>query len=162
MDERLKIPEEWINIGDANPERHGGIFVRWKGDMWHIIQSRHFADLPKGISDQEHMFEHMWMEPMDIFENGEDIYGGLDPWAKKQLESFNNCPFGLELVNDPSLLPEDESHEDFINWVLDNHANWLITSLCYAYTSYCGGYDTDFDSDYWGYLENCGIEESEF
>jgi hypothetical protein len=152
-----ETPSEWVNYGDVNPERHGGIFVKWDNDMWHIIETTHFADLPKGMSDNEHMFTHMFMEPMDIWTNGNPTKGFTER-AMKELQSFNNM--GFDPLN-PGEIPEGESYQEYVEWYMDSYMRRLVGNLAFAFTQYIHG-DTDYSEDYWGYLEHYGIEESNF
>lgn len=163
MDKRLKIPKEWINIGDVNPERHGGIFVKWDRDMWEIVTTTHYADLPKDLAKGRHMFERGWLEPMEIFENPDNLTEGFTDWATKELQSFHKPPFEIESLNNPDeYIPDSVTIDEHINWILDNEAMWIVTNAAFAYEGYYGLRDMDFSEDYWSYLENYGIEKEKF
>lgn len=156
--ELYKIPENWQNFGDVNPERHGGLFVKWERDMWHIIKTIHFADLPKGVAKGQHMFQHMWLEPMDFWVNGNPSEG-FNEWAIDQLEEYGkHKPFSYN----PKVIQEESSMTEFMEHILEENGLWLIGSIAYSFANYYGGYDTDFNADYWDYLENYGVKEENF
>lgn len=164
IDERLKVPENWVNVGDANPERHGGIFVKWDSVCnWHIIETRHYADLPHGLTEKEHMFEHIYPNTDEMWENPKNLKEGFTDWFMKELDSFHNPSVDPRFFENPeSELPENETIDEFIDWLLEENAERLVLDFAFAYTGYYGGHTTDFSEDYWGYLENYGIEEENF
>jgi len=158
MSEPYAIPENWQNYGDVNPERHGGLFVVWERDMWHCIETRHHADLPDGISEDEHMFEHVWIEPMDIWIDG-DPYQGFTDDALRFFGEYSRQPFNIS--NDPDL-PEGETYESYVDYYMENEIEWVVSTYIMSHVGYYGGRRPDFESDYWGYLENQGIDVSRF
>lgn len=164
MDDRLKIPTEWQNIGDVNPERHGGIFIRYDnvGD-YHVIETRHYADLPDGLTESEHMFEHSYVPIDDMLQDPEDLSKGFTDWFLRKLDEYHNPVVDPVYFENPeNELPENETIGDLMEWVLEEKANELISTFLHSHVSYYGGYSTDFDSDYWGYLENHGIDKENF
>jgi len=159
MTNLYKIPQEWTNYGDANPERHGGLFVKWDNGMWHCVQTTHFADLPKDMTDNEHMFEDIYVEPMDIWKNG-NPYDGFTKDALKFFGEYSTQPFNV--TNDPDL-PENETYKDYVNFYLQNEIEWIISTFIFSFVGYYhANRKTDFAKDYWGYLETYGIEKENF
>ena len=152
-------PTEWQNYGDVNPERYGGIFVRWDRDMWEVIETTHHADLPKDFSENEHMFEHMWIEPMDIWVNG-NPYEGFTDRMKSGFESFSNLP--IHIYNDSDELPKGETYRDYVNYYLENEWDRLIGYVIHHMRGYVDSSPVNFSSDYWGYLEKYGINRKDF
>ena len=149
-------PTQWENHGDINPERHGGLFVKWDNGMWHMIETTHYADLPEFLSENEHMFSHMYIEPQDVWENG-NPYNGFTERMLKELKSFSNLPF--EPMNpDSDSMPKNESYGDYVEWYLSNHSNRLVGLVCHSMRGYVDS-TNNFSNDYWGYLGNYGIEQ---
>lgn len=157
MTENYKIPKEWHNFGDINPKRHGGLFVKWDRDMWQIIKTTHYQDLPNGMTDNEFMFEQIYMEPMDIWKDGKPENGFTD-WAIDELENNYNKPF----TYNPTEIQEESSMSEFMDWVLKNHGVWLIGTLAFGFAHYYSTHDNDFEEDYWSYLQSFGIEKEDF
>lgn len=151
-------PQEWQNYGDVNPERHGGLFVKWEHGMWHCIETRHFADLPDGISEDEHMFTHVWVEPQDIWIDG-DPYEGFTDDALKFFSEYSRQPFNIS--NNPDL-PEGETYESYVDYYMQDEIEWIVSTYIHSHVGYYGGNDTDFSPDYWNYLENQGIDTARF
>lgn len=40
-----RVPDRYRNFGDANPEAHGGIWVQWDFDQWHVVRTQPLAEL---------------------------------------------------------------------------------------------------------------------
>ena len=155
-------PKEWQNYGDINPERHGGIFVKWDGHMWKVIETRHYANLPKDLSENEHMFEHMWIEPMDIWANS-DPYEGFTDRMKSGLESFSNLPFVVfNPENADKHMPDNETYEDYVNHYLENEWERLIGYVIHHMRGYVDSRPVNFSPKYWNYLEKYGINRKDF
>jgi len=152
-------PNKWQNYGDVNPERHGGIFVKWDRDMWHIVETRHYADLPKDLSENEHMFEHMWIEPMDIWVNG-NPYEGFTDRMKSGFESFSSLPFDPTMSE--SELPDSETYQDYVNHYLENEWDRLIGYVIHHMRGYVDSRPVNFSPEYWNYLEKYGINRKDF
>lgn len=141
-------PNEWVNYGDVNPQKHGGIFVKWTNGHWHIIETR------------GSYMNHHYIDPNDVWVEGEPLNGFTD-WAADQLESYSNGPFHLNDVNNPDL-PDDVTFAEHMRWIVDNHTEWIVGSLAIAYVGYYGPHKSEKAEDYWAYLENYGIEEQNF
>jgi hypothetical protein len=155
-------PTEWQNYGDVNPERHGGIFVKWDRDMWEVIETRHYADIHDSVSENQHMFEHMWIEPMDIWVNG-NPYNGFTDRMLSGLDSFSNLPFVVfNPENADKHMPDNETYEGYVNHYLEDEWNRLIGYVVHVMTQYADSDPLNFDEDYWGYLEKYGIEKENF
>ena len=151
-------PTEWENYGDVNPERYGGLFVKWDKGMWHLIETTHYADLPKFLSENEHMFSHMYIEPQDVWKNG-NPYKGFTDRMLKELKSFSNLPFvPFNPENADKNMPKDESYTDYVEWYLSEHTNRLMGLVCHSIRGYADP-TNDFSTDYWSYLESYDIEQ---
>ena len=151
-------PTEWENYGDLNPERHGGLFVKWDKGMWHLIETTHHADIPEFLSKNEHMFSHMYIEPQDVWKNG-DPYKGFTNRMLKELKSFSNLPFvPFNPENADKNMPKDESYTDYVEWYLSEHTNRLMGLVCHSMRGYVDP-TNDFSTDYWSYLESYDIEQ---
>lgn len=151
-------PKNWQNFGDKNPKRYGSIFVKWTNGEWHIIETTHYGDIHSSVSENEHMFEHMFMEPRDIFEKGE-IKNGFTYWAKQRLKECSNKPF--HLLESESELPENETYDDYMEWIVNNHLETVLGILSSAYKLHADK-KTDFSKNYWDYLSNYGINPDNF
>lgn len=46
---RYAAPQEWHNFGDASPGMHGGVWLRWDGTGWDVVETVPLADT--GITD---------------------------------------------------------------------------------------------------------------
>jgi len=152
-------PTEWQNYGDINPERYGGIFVKWEGHMWKVIETRHYADLPKDLSENEHMFEHMWIEPMDIWVNSEP-YEGFTERMLNGFDSFSSLPFDPTMSE--SELPDSETYQDYVNHYLENEWESLLPYVIYHMRGYVDSRPVNFSPEYWNYLEKYGINRKDF
>ena len=159
--DKLKVPKEWINIGDMNPERHGGIFVKWNRDGYEVIRTRHFAELPDGFSENEHMFDHYWIYPDEFFVNPEKPQEGFTDWASREIETFHKPPVTQEVLTGETK-PDRVSMNEHIEGLLSEYNEKIITDLCYAYSGYYGSHEMNLDADYWDYLQHHGIEEEKF
>ena len=162
LENHYAYPTEWQIYGDVNPERHGGIFVKWDRDMWEVIETHHYADLPKGLSENEHMFEHMWIEPMDIWVNG-NPYNGFNERMLNQLNAFSNLPITIfNPENSDKHLPDNETYEQYVDYYLENEWQKLIGYVIHSMRGYVDSSPINYDKDYWGYLEKKGIEKENF
>jgi len=155
-------PKEWQNYGDCNPERHGGLFTTWNNDMWKIIETTHYADIHDSVSKNQHRFTIMFMEPMDIWKNGNPLEGfTMETWNK--LQNFSGLPFDpIKKENSDSEIPDNETYAGYVEWYLNNHFLNLLPYLVSIHTSRHIRRNDNFNSDYWGYLQNHGIEKENF
>lgn len=144
----IERPNDWVNYGDVNPQKHGGLFVRWTNGEWHIIETNGCY------------FSHYYMDPTDVWENGEPLNGFTD-WAAERLQEYSHGPFHLDNVNNPDL-PEGEAFEDYMAWIVDNHLEWVIGSLALSFSAWYSPHSNDSVEDYWTYLEKFGIEQENF
>jgi len=126
---------EWVNYGDMNPRIHGGMWVQWDRDMWHIITTVHPEGLPSDMVDNEHMIEHTWVEPSDLFKNGNPDNGATDTF-ERILESLSTGYVTALVDYDIEYFVADFNH-------------WIHSG------------DTDYidDSNYWDYLCDYGITQ---
>lgn len=130
---------EWTNYGDVNPQLHGGRWVRFERDMWHIIETVSHHDLPDGMVDNEHLVQHTWVEPMDLFEGGNPDNGPTDTFS--------------DILN-------QFSHVDgYVNALVDFDIEYFVAD----FTHYVHSNREDYpnDSNYWDYLEQFDIEQSD-
>jgi len=153
-------PKEWQNYGDINPERHGGIFVKWDRDMWHIVETTHYADIHQSVSENEHMFSHMYVEPMDIWVNG-NPYEGFNEKVLKRLHEFNNLSF-TPANKDSDIIPESENYQDYVNYYLKNEWKGLLPHVIHSLMGYVDSDPINFSPEYWNYLEKYGINRKDF
>ncbi len=81
-----EIPTEefdtnWVNYWDANPEDHGGRFVRWDADSecWEIVEVTAPGDLPSEFAgESEYLVEQYWVYPDNVWVDGEPENGFTD------------------------------------------------------------------------------------
>lgn len=130
----LQTPDEWVNLGDMNPEDHGGHFIKWKGDMWHVVITTHEDVLPEGMMEgKSQMVEDLFLEPMDVWVNGNPSEGFTDA----ALWDIN----GLNSMSQPET-----------TWDIDGLLSTIAVGLP-AYAHYNRRtYYVDEDEDYWEYL----------
>ena len=125
-------PEEtWTNYGDMNPRIHGGRWVRWEGDMWHIITTTHPHDLPTDFTETEHLIEHTWVEPEDVFEGGNPDEGPTDTLASI-IDSLHRC-------------------SGYVNALVDFSIEYFVAD--YTFWIHSSRDDMVDDTEYWNYLE---------
>lgn len=143
-------PDEWENYGDVHPRRHGGRFVRWENGMWHVIETRHPDDLPAGMVDGEHLVDHQWVEPHDVFVDGDPEQGFTDH-MKSVLESLDATHL------DPDTYP-DEPDGEYAPEFHDRVAYYVVDL-----TQYVGDHRDEYpdDADYWDHLAEYGIDPEE-
>lgn len=136
--------QQWTNYGDVNPFPHGGRFIRWDGDMWHVITTTHRDVLPEGFlsDDETHLIEHYWFEPMDVWDNGKPENGFTDAF-KRILSSLGE-----------EHLAEYATKVD--HW--DKSLDYYVVDLVH----YVGDSRDHYVSDYWEHLENNGIDVTEY
>jgi len=132
---------EWENWGDANPKIHGGMFIQWDNDHWHIIETIHGSVLPDGyISDDMVEIRDYWAYPDELFESGDPNNGPTD-YFKSEIEQLSRVS-GYE------------------NALVDFDIEYFLSGI----TSY---YHTDRtehidESDYWDKLTEYGIPVEKF
>ena len=130
---RYAAPSDWTNYGDLHPRRHGGRFLRWEGDGWHMVETRDLKHVgPEGmISDGErYMVQDYYLEPADVWVDG-------DP-----SEGFTDAMQGiLESLGDTHHVPDGPPFMDRIGYYV---ADLPFHAGIHARDSYT--------ADYWGYL----------
>lgn len=143
-------PEEWTNYGDANPRIHGGRWVRWEDDHWHLIETRDLKEAgPEGmIQDGErYMIEDYVIYPDDVFAGGEPK-NGLTDAMKGVLDSLSDTGY------DPDEYPEEPT--EYAPEFAENIAYYVVDI---PFHTGIHGRD-EYTADYWDYLErNYGIEQ---
>jgi hypothetical protein len=83
------VPEtEWTNYGDVNPRDHGGRFVRWTGRYWVVHETRPPETLPDGLSETEHLVMTGYVDPEEIWVDGDPDHGPTD-WLAETIESVH-------------------------------------------------------------------------
>jgi hypothetical protein len=156
-----QIPKEWENYGDSNPERYGGLFVKWDNTQWHIVETTHYTDIHDSVSTNEHMFKHMYIKEMDIWKNG-NPYNGFTDRTYKGLMEFSDLPFDpIRKENSDSEIPDSETYDDYVVWYMDTCFEKLLPYLVSIYRQWLDK-THDFSSNYWKYLEREGIEKENF
>jgi len=131
----LENPEEWVNMGDVNPEIHGGNFIRWENNMWNIVITTHQDVLPKGtMENKSHMIEDLALYPEDVWVDGDPENG----FTEAVLQDINS----LTSMSQPET-----------TWDM----NTLLSTIAVGLPSY-RNYNrrNEFiseDTDYWDYLK---------
>jgi hypothetical protein len=74
-----EFSREWENYGDANPEPHGGKFVRWDPDLgcWEVVVTVPWARITASADaddDRQHVTTYQFY-PDDVFEGGDPANG---------------------------------------------------------------------------------------
>jgi hypothetical protein len=154
-------PDNWINVGDTSPQRHGGIFVKWDNThgYWHIIETRHPCDIQNAISEDSYRFEHMHLEPQEVWING-NPYEGFTEKTLENFDKFSSLPF-TPLNPDSGELPEGESYESYVDWYIDEEWYSIFSYIVDIHRGHIHS-TIDYFRDYWKYLDNHGIEKSDF
>lgn len=81
---------EWQNYGDVNPERHGGIFVKWDtaAEVWRVVHTQSAMSLPKDMTTEDQMIQCMIIEPRDIWQDPKEAdtdFTEDGAWVEQQL-----------------------------------------------------------------------------
>lgn len=146
--------DQWLNYGDANPRVHGGRFVTWTGDGWRMIETRDLQEVgPQGMiqGDDRWLFEDYYIEPADVFVDGE-VENGLTDAMKKILASFSREHL------DPDNYPEEADDTDLAPELIDNLAYYVVDIPHHA-----GPHgDDSYHANYWSALERYGIDTDEY
>lgn len=152
-------PASWENYGDVNPEQHGGRFIRWEGNGWHVIETRKIGEaVPEdiGAPGDTHVAFDSYFYPEDVFQGG-NPQNGLTDDMMRIVESLGDEMLTLNWFREnPDEVPEGEDPE---------YAPEFRSRLAYYVvdlTHHIGDSRMDTVEDYWEYLESYGIEESEF
>lgn len=76
----LDFVETWENYGDMNPKQYGGVYGKWTGDQWKVVET---------WTSVENEFEIRidWVEPMDIWVNGNPERGFTEKF-QEELDSY--------------------------------------------------------------------------
>lgn len=83
--------DDWLNYGDANPEIHGGRFVKWDSDggYWKVVETLPWGDiLPEKEEEDGHMVQINWIYPEDLFVDEEPEKGPTEAF-KSVLDSLS-------------------------------------------------------------------------
>lgn len=138
----MRKPEktnEWNNYGDMNPEDHGGRFIKWTGGSWELIETSRSEDIAgEDFAEEngEHMIEHIYIYPDEVFIDGNPENGFTDT-----MHSIFDS-----LGMDRNLTPENPE-------IMDNLQYYLAD-----FNYYIGGNHYDFkDGDYWDIVESYGV-----
>lgn len=152
-------PTEWENYGDVNPEQHGGMFIRWEGNGWHVIETRKLGvDVPEDIGppDATHVVFDYYFYPDDVFV-GENPSNGLTDNMMRIVEALSDETLTLNYYEqNPEALPEGEVPEYAPEF--KKNLPYYVVDLTFQ----IGEGRMDTAEDYWGYLRNKGIKEEDF
>lgn len=132
-------PEGWVNYGDVNPLPHGGIFTRWEGNMWHIVETTHGQDVPDGVCDDDHVIvTQQWVEPEEVWVDGKPENGFTDTF-RGQISGRHRYHDGVEEVPD-----------------LDENWNLILSEIAHFGAHYRSTHrhTTIPAADYWETLED--------
>jgi hypothetical protein len=132
--------DEWVNYGDVNPIRHGGMFIRWDNGHWEIVETRHGYDYPDEYpNDDQVEVTYYYLDEYDVFEGGDPDNGPSD-YLKHEINALSNVS-GYE----NALVDYD------IEYFLHGYTHWAH-----------GDRQTVIDeSEYWTHLEDkFGITEN--
>lgn len=74
--------ETWVNYGDVNPEPHGGRFIKYDADagQWLLVETINMADIDPSAGEDctRHHVEKYWLEPQDVWVDGDPDNGFSD------------------------------------------------------------------------------------
>lgn len=62
---------EWRNYGDFNPERHGGLFIRWDSEhtQWEVVHTQHADSLNRDRTEEDQLVRTLTVTPSHIWSN---------------------------------------------------------------------------------------------
>jgi hypothetical protein len=132
----IRTSDDWKNYGDVHPQDWGGLFVRWTGRFWDIVETHPPADLPDGLSETEHMIEQAAVYPDDLFIDGDPDQGPTED-LQRPIEALHGT----------------DSYEQAV----------IETPIGYyaaEYIRYYGGHSTDWvdDAEYQTWLDDMEID----
>ncbi|ABB77924.1 hypothetical protein [environmental halophage 1 AAJ-2005] len=81
---------EWRNYGDFNPERHGGLFIRWDTDNthWEVVHTQHSRSLNDDRTEEDQLVRTLRIKPSLIWEdptNSKTDYTAIGAEVNEQL-----------------------------------------------------------------------------
>lgn len=143
--EHIDRSEDWENYGDVNPQIHGGRFIRFDRDMWHMIETIDLIEW--GLEDmvqngEEYMFEEYYFEDMDVFEDGDPAKGFTDAMVKI-FDALGLDDYQIDVTN-----PE----------ILERIRYYLADMNQYTGQQY----QETYHADYWSALESKGVDVDQF
>jgi hypothetical protein len=133
---------QWVNVGDANPREHGGIFVKWKEEFvsgslpdgyWRVITTTNAER--QGLTGMveeggKYMFQDYMISPDDIWE---------DPLAPEE---------GISASGPMSVVGEGDTHP--------GNVERLVRAVPHAAREISYGTDT-YTDNYWDKANSYGI-----
>lgn len=144
MNDNYQQPETWENYGDANPDRHGGVWVRWDGGEWEVIETRPLADMDpdRDVDDPGQFVRFLDVQPQDIFVDGDPSKGYTDDaqYVVDTLSGANEIPEGL---------------------AVDGRVGWFVAAFATSGRHGSHGHrERELESwdDYWQMLESFGVD----
>lgn len=105
---QIEPSRDWVNYGDVNPLRHGGMWVKWTGDHWEVIRTTPPEDLPEDMAEGEHYVQLGWVDPVEVWLHG-DPENGPTSQAERFIDRSGryDCMAGLLVDGSVSwLIPE--------------------------------------------------------
>jgi len=139
---------EWVNYGDASPEEHGGLFVRWDPDAgeWNVVQTRRAMDFdPRADDPNVHLVTEYNFEPQDVFVDGEVDAGFTDEMQKI-----------LDRLGEEHVTPETPEFHDRIGY--------YVVDFVYMRNYHCTEQYVDIGDDFDTYedmIEAHGVDPAE-
>lgn len=142
----------WTNHHDANPDDHGGLWVKWTGGHWRVIQTTPADFYPDDYTNGRHEFGDLCVYPSDVWETDEppadhspddDPLKGYTDDYRRFAENHHNGPAGpydLQWVKGAAF--------DFIGYYGIYHLN--------------GRKQWVEPGDYWSELESRGVASTAY
>lgn len=125
LNELVSHVEGWVNLGDANPEDHGGRFITHTGGgEMRLIETQPWEDIaPADYPEEGHLFTEHYIyvndyllteegEPTDVFESVVEAHNM--PSIESALVNYDieywavDVPFHAGMLGDEKTVPLDE------------------------------------------------------
>lgn len=135
--------ETWGNYWDANPQGHGGKFVRWTGGKWEV----YITWPPQGTEGAEYYVYYEEIRPRDVWEDPSDPMTDFTQPMKSELNALDD---GHHL---PAAEPFLEQIDYYVAGMAGiDHARETGTFTCE---------DEGLVDCYWSNLKKYGIDPDE-
>lgn len=137
-EELQEAAEEWINFGDANPDIHGGLFLRRSDDYsFQVIETYPYGDSRQKAREN-------YIEDIDIFADSDDPLDGFSDRMEREFRAVWGVSFEIDIV---------QEDREAMEWVVEECQMDILRSVAnVAREMYWSDYT--FSGDYWDELES--------
>jgi hypothetical protein len=98
----VDLPDDWVNYGDVNPRKHGGMFATFAADGVQVIETRPPNQLPDDMATDEHLVWERYLYYGDVLDHTGDETKAEDV-LKKELSALHDTDDLLQAAMDARL-----------------------------------------------------------